>query len=311
MTIRRRKTKAVLQVVGAALLFSTGGAAIKTAAFSAMQVASIRSGIAAAMLLLWFRGRARWRGPHRARVRDGVLWSRPAAAVGVAYAAMLVLFVAATKLTTAASAIFLQSTAPLYVALLSPRLLGERFRPRDIGFLAAVGAGLALCMAGGIESSMTAPDPLTGNVLGALCGVAWALTLIGFRGGERAQGGTALSAVVFGNVLAFAIGAPALWPLPAATAADWATLGYLGVFQIGAAYILLTGAVGELPALHVSLLLLLEPVLNPVWAWLVRGEEPGGWVLVGGAIILAASAGKVVCDARALETPTKRPFVLW
>jgi drug/metabolite transporter (DMT)-like permease len=299
MTLRRRKTKAVLQVVGAALLFSTGGAAIKTAAFSAMQVASIRSGIAAAMLLLWLRG------------RDRVRWSRPAAAVGVAYAATLVLFVAATKLTTAASAIFLQSTAPLYVALLSPLLLGERFRARDLGFLAAVGAGLTLCMTGGTQSSLTAPDPLTGNVLGAICGIAWALTLIGFRGGERAQGGTAMSAVVVGNVLAFAIGIPALWSLPAATAADWATLGYLGVFQIGVAYILLTGAVGELPALHVSLLLLLEPVLNPVWAWLVRGEEPGGWALVGGAIILAASAGQVVYDSRAPEAATRRPSILW
>jgi len=289
MTLRRRKTKAVLQVVGAALLFSTGGAAIKTAAFSAMQVASARSGIAAVMLLLWFRGRA-----HA---------SRPAAAVGLVYAATLVLFVAATRLTTAASAIFLQSTAPLYVALLGPLLLGERFRQRDIGFLGAIAAGLALCLTGGVESSVTAPDPLTGNVLGAVCGLTWALTLIGLRGTARAQSGTAVSAVIAGNLLAFATGLPALWPLPAATAAEWATLAYLGVFQIGLAYILLTRAVAELPALRVSLLLLLEPVLNPVWAWLVRGEEPGAWVLVGGAIILAASAGQVLSDARATTAP--------
>jgi len=128
MTDGRRKTKAILQVVGAAILFSTGGAAIKTPAFSAMQVASIRSGIATAMLLLAFRGRT--------------AWSWRAAAVGLVYAATLVLFVAATKSTTAASAIFLQSTAPLYVALLGPVLLKERLRPRDIGILAGVGVGL-------------------------------------------------------------------------------------------------------------------------------------------------------------------------
>lgn len=301
------------------MLFSTGGAAIKTGAFSAMQVASVRSGIAAATLLLWSRGRARWRGLHRAHLhttaqacaagtpalRDGVLWSRPAAGTALVYAATLVLFVGATKLTTAASAIFLQSTAPLYVALLGPFLLGERLRPRDVGFLAAVAAGLALCTAGGVQSSVTAPDPVTGNVLGAICGMTWALTLIGFRRAERAQEGAAVSAVIAGNLLAFAVGLPALASLPAATAAEWATLGYLGVFQIGVAYILLTGAVGELPALHVSLLLLLEPVLNPVWAWLVRGEAPGGWALVGGAIILGASAAQMISDARTPEGATK------
>lgn len=285
MTHRRRKTKAVLRVIAAAILFSTGGAAMKTGAFSAMEVASIRSGIAAALLLLWFRDRARW--------------SRLVAGTAVVYAATLVLFVGATKLTTAASAIFLQSTAPVYVALLGPFLLGERFRTRDIGFLAAVAAGLALCTGGGVASSPTAPDPVTGNVLGAICGLTWALTLIGLRRGEQAQPGAALGAVIAGNLLAFAVGLPALASLPAAPAAEWATLGYLGVFQIGVAYILLTGAVGELPALHVSLVLLLEPVLNPVWAWLVRGEAPGVWAIAGGAIILGASTAQMIADARA------------
>jgi len=106
--IGRRRAAAVLAVVAAAVLFSTGGAAIKVAAFSGMQVASIRSGVAALTLLVWLRGRARWSAP--------VLW------VGAVYAATLTLFVAATKLTTSANAIFLQSTAPLYIALLAPLL---------------------------------------------------------------------------------------------------------------------------------------------------------------------------------------------
>jgi drug/metabolite transporter (DMT)-like permease len=280
----RRKTKSVLQAVGAALLFSTGGAAIKTAAFSATQVASIRSGIAAAMLLLWYRGRVRWSGP--------------ALLVGIAYAATLVLFVGATRLTTAASAIFLQSTAPLYIALLGPALLGERFRTRDIGLLAAVVVGLALCLTGAAASSVTAPDPATGNVLGVVCGVTWALTLVGLRWTARRDDDATLSAVVAGNVMAFLAGSLAAWPLPSVPAVDWATLGYLGVFQIGVAYILLTAAVRELPALDVALLLLLEPVLNPVWAWLVRGEAPGGWALAGGAVILAASGAQALVDSR-------------
>jgi DME family drug/metabolite transporter len=283
MIARRRKSKSVVWVVGAAVLFSTGGAAIKTAAFSSMQVASIRSGIAAAMLGLWFRDRARW--------------TRPAAAIGIVYAATLLLFVTATKLTTAASAIFLQSAAPLYVALLGPVLLRERFHARDIGVLATVAAGLAMCFVGDTASTVSAPQPRTGNLLGAMCGVTWALTLLGLRWGARTHPDMAVSAVVAGNVFAFLAGAPALWPLPHAPAVEWATLGYLGVFQIGVAYILLTGAMEELPALQVSLLLLLEPALNPVWTWLVRDEAPGAWALVGGAVILAASGTKALMDA--------------
>jgi drug/metabolite transporter (DMT)-like permease len=283
----RRNTEAVLRVVGAAVLFSTGGAAIKSAAFSAMQVASIRSGIAAAMLLVWFR--------HRAR------WSRQAIPIGIVYAATLLLFVAATKLTTAAGAIFLQSAAPLYVALLGPVLLGERWQSRDFGVLVGMAVGLALCLAGAADPTVTAPDPWMGNLLGAACGITWALTLVGLRWGARAHPNIAVSAVVSGNVFAFLVGVPALWPLPAASAVEWGTLAYLGLFQIGFAYILLAGAIAVLPAVQVSLLLLLEPALNPLWAWLVRGEVPGTAALVGGMIIVAVSGIKAFMDAAGEE----------
>ena len=280
-----------LQVIVAALLFSTGGAAIKTAAFTGMQIASIRSGIAAAALLFWMRGR--------------VTWSWQTLAIGVVYAAALTLFVSATKLTTAANAIFLQSTAPLYIVLLAPLLLGERFRSRDLVFLAAVGVGLGLCFAGHPGATVTAPDPATGNLLGVICSITWAFTLMGLRWSQQYGEQIGISAVVVGNAMAFVVGLPFLWPLPSASAGEWATMAYLGVFQIGVAYIFLTSAVAHLPALDVSLLLLLEPVLNPIWTWLVRGEEPGIWTLVGGAIIVAATAGKAVYDSRTPTVATK------
>jgi drug/metabolite transporter (DMT)-like permease len=53
----------------------------------------------------------------------------------------------------------------------------------------------------------------------------------------------------------------------------------------------------HLPALEASLFLLLEPVLNPLWAWLIRGEYPGVWVLAGGAMIIAATGARAVVDA--------------
>jgi drug/metabolite transporter, DME family len=275
------------QAIGAALLFSTGGAAIKVAAFSGMQVSCLRAGIAAVALLLWWRGR--------------LTWSWPAVAIGAVYAATLTLFVNSTKLTTAAHAIYLQSTAPLYIIILSPLLIRERIRARDLIYLAVVGSGLALCFLGRVDATATAPDPATGNVLGVLCSVSWALTLVGLRWGQRSGEGVGTTAVVAGNLIAFAIGVPFLFPLPSATVAEWTTLVYLGVFQIGVAYVLLTSAIAHLPALEVSLLLLLEPVLNPVWTWLVRGENPGVWVWTGGAIIIAATAAKTIYDSRTLE----------
>jgi drug/metabolite transporter, DME family len=274
-----------LKVLAAALLFSTGGAGIKAAAFSGVQVSSLRSGIAAVALLLILRGR----------------FTLSPSILGVAgvYGGTLTLFVLATKLTTAANAIFLQSTYPLGVLLLAPWLLGERIVRRDLVYLAAVAAGLILCVAGRFEATTTAPNPMLGNIFAVLSGVFWALTLLGLRYLERdgTGHGMAMAAVVTGNLFACLVGLPFIWPLPHATTVEWATIVYLGVFQIGLAYICLTSAVRRLSALEVSLLLLLEPVLNPMWAWLAQRERPGAWTLLGGAIIIAAAAVKTVYDS--------------
>lgn len=280
----RPRTLHRLQVLGAALLFSTGGAAIKATTLTAWQVASFRSGVAALALLLFLPA-----------ARRG--WSPRVLPVGLAYAATMILFVAGNKLTTAANTIFLQSTAPLYLLLLGPLLLGERVRRRDVGVAAVVGAGMVLFFVGAEEPVATAPDPALGNALAAASGVAWALTVAGLRWIGRG-GGASLPTVVTGNLLAFALClAPAL-PVAGAGLADWATIGYLGVFQIGLAYVLLAAALRHVPAFEASILLLLEPALNPVWAWIVHGERPGPWAIAGGALILAGTVAKTWWDAR-------------
>jgi len=289
-----------LQVLVAAVLFSTGGAAIKAEAFSGVQVSALRSGIAAAILLVYLRRRL---------VLSTSLW-----ATAAVYAATLTLFVLATKLTTAANAIFLQSTAPLYVLLLGPVLLRERFQARDVAYLAAVAAGLILCVIGQPPQTTTAPDPARGNTLAVSCGVAWAFTLVGLRYVQRDQSGRSvgLSAVAIGNLIASAAAWPFAWPLPAAGAAEWATIVYLGVCQIALAYLFLTSAIRVLPALEVSLLLLIEPVLNPVWTWMIRDEQPGISTIAGGALVIAATGVKVVYDARvprANRNPRPQPQV--
>jgi drug/metabolite transporter (DMT)-like permease len=278
-----------LQVLGAALLFSTGGAAIKACSLSAWQVAGFRSAVAAAALLIALPA-------ARARPRPRTL------AVGAAYAATLILFVTANKLTTAANTIFLQSTAPIYLLLLGPWLLGERVRRADLAMTAALGLGLASFFVGSDPHVATAPEPLRGNVLAAASGFTWALTIVGLRGLGRGDASAdapgAVAAVVAGNLIAFAVCLPPAWPVAASTPLDWAVIGYLGVFQIGLAYVLLTRGVRRLPALEVSLLILVEPVLNAVWAFLIHGERPGPWSAAGCTLILVATAARVAAGRR-------------
>jgi drug/metabolite transporter (DMT)-like permease len=284
------KGRARLAAIAAALLFSTGGAAIKVAVFTPAQVSAVRSGIAAVALAVYVR-RLPW-SP----------WLLP---IGAVYAAALTLFVQATKLTTAANAIFLQSTFPLFILGLAPWLLRERINRRDVTAVAVIAVGIALCLGGQPAATRTAPDPFTGNLLGLASGLAWALTIVGLRHLERddvaaGAGGSAaglgLAAVVAGNTLACLGALPWALPFPHATAGEWATLGYLGLFQIAFAYVCLTFAMRRLPALEVSLLLLIEPALNPVWTWLTRGENPGAWVVAGGGVIIGATALKTLWD---------------
>ncbi len=275
-----------LQVLAAALLFSTGGAGIKVAAFSGVQVSALRSGIAAVALLIFLRGR--------------IVLSLHVVLAAIVYAATLTLFVLSTKLTTSANAIFLQSTAPLYLLLLSPLLLGEHFKRRDVIFLGAIAIGMVSCFIGRPDATATAPDPVRGNLLAVLCSIMWAFTLVALRYVERdhSRPGLGTSAVALGNVFAAMAAMPFALPLPAASTGEWITIVYLGVCQIGLAYVCLTAGIRHLPALEVSLLLLVEPALNPVWTWILRGESPGTWTIVGGGIILTATALRSLHDAR-------------
>lgn len=279
-----------LSILAAAVLFSTGGAAIKGTQLSGLQVACFRSAIACvALYALLPRARSGYRLGS---------WL-----VGVAYAATLVLFVLANKLTTAANSIFLQSTAPLYILIAAPILLKEPARRQDVGFMLAIGLGLGLFF---LEQTpqRSAPNPALGNLLACCAGVTWAATLMGLRA-LASRGVEGLTAVVAGNGLAAAVCLPwALWgasavPLAETTSADWLAVAYLGSIQIGLAYVLLTAGLRRVPALEASLLILLEPSLSPLWAFVFQGERPGLWSLLGGLLILGSSSLRGWLSARA------------
>jgi DME family drug/metabolite transporter len=282
-----RLTQARLQVLAAALLFSIGGAGIKASALTGWQVASFRSGIAA--IAVWLMMPEARRG-----------WTRRVLLVSLSYAATVLLFVLANRLTTSANTIFLQSTAPLYILLLAPRLLREEGRALDLLVIGLIVLGLSFFFIEAEAPLLTAPNPVAGNILAAIAGITWALTIMGLRWIGRAGEGTASAAsvVVAGNLLAFLIGLPFALPVEAARPLDWAIVSGLGVVQIGVAYLFLTRALRYVPALDASVLLLLEPALNPLWAWLIHGEHPGPWSTAGGLLILGATGLKTWLDSR-------------
>lgn len=284
-------------LVMAAVLFSTGGAAIKAVELSGWQVASFRSGIAAFMLLLVLP-----------EARRG--WGWRATLVGVAYAATMVLFVLANRQTTSANAVFIQSTSPIYLVFLAPLLLAEPTSRRDVLYLVPLLGGLALFLVGAQDPLRTAPNPQLGNIFAALSGFCWALTTVGLRWlGTRQPGqGSPLAAMVAGNLIAFLAVLPMAWPVATAVpTSSWLILAYLGVFQIALPYSFVARAIGQVRALDASLIFLIEPAFNPVFAWLVHREVPGAWPMVGALVILGTSLMRAIVESRqrrALDPPS-------
>jgi len=272
-----RKTLPVLTLVVCALLFATGGAAIKMASFTAWQTAAFRSGIAAVALLIALpEARRGWRPS---------MW--PAAA---AYAATLILFVHSNKLTTSANAVFLQATAPVYLLLIGPLFLKEKLRRADLWMGLLIVSGMALFFCGNATPQATAPHPRAGNLLAVSSGLTWAITLAGLRAAARTSGGSALPVVVAGNVIVFLVSLPQTFPLVHVDGRSVAVVVYLGCVQIALAYWLLSRGVRHVPAFKASLILLLEPVSNPMWTWLIHGERMDPWAMAGAGLVLAGVA---------------------
>jgi len=282
----------LVAVLGAAVLWSTGGLFIKWVSLDALGVTMWRSLLAG--VVIWVIARPPVRLPWKT---NRLTWG-----IAIAYALTLVMFVSATKLTTAASAIFLQYTAPLYLLFAGAMFLGERATRKDFLTVAVAFCGMALFFVGKLDT-----DALTGNLLGAASGVMLAamFTLL------RAPGCTTETrpeAMLLGNILlvvgllAVNLGRQTSAPFTP-DLADMAGLLFLGVVQIGFAYLLFGYGVAHVQALEASLIGMLEPVLNPVWVFLFLGETPGWWAVLGGAIIVAAVAARTFATERGRADP--------
>ncbi|MGE3772933.1 MAG: DMT family transporter [Gammaproteobacteria bacterium] len=282
---------AYLQIVCGAVLLSSGSAAIKATQFDAFQLAGVRAVVIVAFMTLAVRPALR-------------LFDRTLLPAAVAHAATTILFMLGNKLTTAATAIFLQYTAPLYLLLLGPWLLKEPVARRDVAYVGLLLVGMVMLLLNPPARAATASNPVLGGIVAACCGVTWAFTTLTMRGLARdPQAGfqRTIASIIVANVALAVVLLPLFPPGADARALDFGLAAYMGVLQLGTAFILVTLGLRRVTALEGALLLLIEPVLNPIWVYFVHGETLGAWGLAGGALILAATGTRAVVNARRLK----------
>lgn len=276
MSASQRAVRARLSIIGAAVLWSTGGAAIKLSDATAPQLAAGRAIVAAAVLFALVPG---------ARGR----WTRPVLPTAAFYAATCALFVFANTLTTAGSAIFIQNTAPFWVLLLGPRLLGERSTLAEKISVPVSLVGCALFFFDDMSSGR-----LAGNLCAAAASVTYALLIIRYRKTSECDG---LAATIAGNVLVAVVLAPLALAGPAPGAEELLVFLYLGAIQQALSAVLFVRGIRALSAMEGALLTLFEPLLAPLWAFALVGERLGPLALAGAALILGATVWRVRAGA--------------
>ena len=273
--------RAVGLMAAAALCWSLGGLLIKSVAWPPLAVAGGRGFIAAAVLAV-FAPRFRF------------TWSAAQIGGAVAYAATTILFVTATKLTTAANAILLQYTAPVWIALFGAWFLGERATRRDWLTIAIVFGGMGLFFCDDLRLAGFA-----GNLIALASGVAFAAMTLLLR---KQKDTSAEESIFLGNLLAGVVGLPFMFSARTfPSVRGWIALVLLGIVQLGISYLLYARAIRHITALEAVLIPVIEPILNPIWVLLALGERPGPLSLVGGVIVLSAVTARMVHGLRTVS----------
>ncbi len=280
-------------IVAAAVLWSSGGLGIKSLAVHPLTTAGWRSFFAIPVLIAL--GGLRHTAP-------GLLRKPALVATAAAYAATLALFVSATRLTTAANAILLQYTCPIWVIALSVPVLHERPQRRD--YLVAAG-----CLTGLVFFFL---DKLTfagwlGNIFAILSGCTMAVLIIGLRHqGKQETHSAGVAAVVVGNGLCVVACSPWMVSgLPALGGREWLILASLGALQLAVPYIMFSAGLRLVPALRATLLAFVEPILNPVWVMVGTGEVPGAGTVIGGFVILTCLVADSILRQKRLRRLTR------
>ncbi|MEM7345372.1 MAG: DMT family transporter [Chloroflexota bacterium] len=270
------RRNATLTLLFTGFLWSSSGLFVKLISWGPFEIWTIRSLIAAGVLFLYLR--------HFPRT-----WTRWQIIGAVAYMLTQLLFITATKLTTAANVIFLQFTAPLYVIIFAYFFLGERPQRADWRLMPVIFIGMTLFFGDDLTF-----DSVLGNVLAIISGITMALMIVSLR---RQKTGTPAETILLGNVLGGIAGFYFLFQVPL-NPIDIGIILYLGIFQIGLSLVLYTIAIKHVPALEATLLVTVEPILNPIWVFLVIGEVPGPLAIIGGILVLGAITARAVISMR-------------
>lgn len=259
--------KGLLSIFIAAVLWSTGGLFIKLISLDAFQLSFFRSLFSAITLLVIFR-------------KDVIKFNKGTIVNGLFYSAILILFVLAAKTTTVANAIFLQYTAPIYVLIFEPIFLKTRFEKINLVTIVICFIGMSLFFMGKLS-----PGDMEGNIIALLSGVAFAVFLLGMRKNDHQF---QFATIFYGNIFISLICLFSLNNLGVIIINDLYMVAYLGIFQIGIAYVIFSYGLKKVQAIEASLISMIEPVLNPIWTYFGYGEEPSIFAIIGGIIILLA-----------------------
>ena len=260
-----KRTRAIIYLVMASILWSTGGVLIKYIPWSPITIAGMRSGIAAIVMMAF--------------IRKPIKLKKFKVVGGMFYCAMMILFVTATKMTTAANAILLQYSAPIWVAILSGVLLKEKIQRREWVTIAVVMGGMILFFIGDLQTGA-----MLGNGLAVLSGIAFAGAIVSLK---MVQDSSPAEIPMLGNVMTFLICVPFLSGITLDVKSVLAILA-LGIFQIGIAYILFTEGSRYVSAIEAVSIAVIEPFLNPIWVFFFNGEVPGGMAIIGGIVVVIA-----------------------
>lgn len=278
-----------------ALLWSFGGLVIKLIKWDALAIAGVRSLLGMLTVTIAFRR------PPKIFVRQNenalqdqnarpakIDWRATTNLLlgGFFYAATMLLFVPATKMTTAANAILLQYTNPIYIIIFGPLLAGEKSDWIDIAAVAGILAGMVLLLWGDLGGGQMA-----GNILALLSGVTYGGTTIFLRRAKNTRPSDSLNLSCLLSFL-FAIPFIVKAGLPQ-SAMSYPALLCLGVFQIGMPAVLLSIGIEKVPALSSVIITMIEPMMNPVWVALFAGEVPSASSIFGGLVILACIVAHV------------------
>lgn len=279
------RKKAIVFVFIAAVLWSTNGLFIKIVDLGPLTIAGMRSAIAALLMIILINKQLRF------------TWSLPQVGGAIAYSATIILFISATKLTTAANVVLLHYTVPVFTALLGVWILKEKVSRFDWATIGVVLGGMFLFFV-----DKFAPGGLWGNIMAIISAVTFAFVVLFMRQQKK---GSPLETIVIGNIITALVCLPFVIKEPP-TLVSWLPLLYMG-FQIGISFILFATAIKYISALDAVLIQTVEPLLNPTWVFLVIGEMPGSWAIVGGVCVLTAVTVRNIVSNK--KAPKEAPLM--